>query len=405
MYAYIARQPILNADKVVVAYELLFRDGKSNQFPNIDPDLATSTILSQNHFTMGIDKIAANLPAYINFPAESINNNSPSFLDPKYVVIEILEDVEVTSNLIKSCKKLKEQGYKLALDDHDFDPKWQLLFPYVDIIKIDVLQFNIIEINKFIRSIKHLDITLLAEKVETLTQFEQLKTLGFTLFQGYFFAKPEVLKHKAITATKTNLLELIAQASKKSLDFAQVQAIFERDIGLTYKLLRFINSPSYGCAQKITSLKHAITFIGELELKKFIALLALSNLNDSKPTEIIRVSLTRAKFCELVSAERHDDENPPKSFLTGMLSLLDGLLDYKFDELMDMLPVHEEIKAALLGEANALATYLNLVIAAEQGNWNLTELLCEELNLPENFVADSYVEAIAWADGMLQSAD
>jgi len=401
LYSYVARQPILSSDQELVAYELLFRDGESNCFPNIDPNQATSNILTNNHLTLGVEQVTGDLPAYINFHADTLIRHFPSFLDPKHVVLEILEDVAVSDELVNAVKSLKAKGYKLALDDHDFDAKWDVLFPYIDIIKVDVLSMSIIEISQKVRTIKNWNGVLLAEKVETKQQFDKLKMLGFTLFQGYFFARPEMLKQKKLTTTKRNILDLISQASKVKLDFDVISATFSSDPALTYKLLRFINSPTYGCSQEITSLKHALIYIGELELKKFIALLALSDLNEGKCSEIMRLSLVRAKFCEQISTNRQDDENPPKAFLTGILSLIDGILDHDLNFVLDVLPVHGDIKAALRREESHLTSYLTLAIAVEQGLWQNSEAILTDLNVDMFYCFNAYQKAMEWADEML----
>jgi len=403
MYSYVARQPILNSDQQVVAYELLFRDGESNSFPNIDPNQATSNILTNNHLTLGVEAVTGDLPAYINFHADTLLKRFPSFLDPKKIVIEILEDVEVNSKLITAVESLKSKGYKLALDDHDFDPKWEALFPYIDIIKVDVLTHSVIQMSKFIRKVSRLDVTLLAEKVETAEQFAQLKLLGFTHFQGYFFAKPEMLKQRKITTAKQNILDLIAQASKKEMSIDVIGKIFSSDPGLTYKLLRFINSPTYGNSQEITSLKHALIYIGELEVKKFIALLALSDLSEGKCVEITRFSLIRAKFCELISLQRNDEENPPKAFLTGILSLIDGMLDHDLEGVLEVLPIHADIKAALRNEENYLNQYLQLAKTLEQGFWQESKNITKKLSITYEFACKAHQEALLWTDGMLNS--
>ncbi|MDT0604395.1 EAL and HDOD domain-containing protein [Thalassotalea castellviae] len=401
MYSYIARQPILDINKNVIAYELLFRDGKSNSFPNIDPNLATSNILTNNHLTLGVEQVTGDLPAYINFHAITLIRRFPNFLDPKKVVIEILEDLEISNKLVEAVKQLKEKGYTLALDDFDFDPKWDVLLPYIDIIKVDVLVFSLLEISKFIRRLPDTNVTLLAEKVETLEQYEKLKMLGFTLFQGYFFAKPEMLKQRKITTTKQNILDLIGQASKAELDNEVIGDIFSLDPGLTYKLLRFINSPTYGNNQEITSLRHALIYIGELELKKFITLLALSDLNAGKCDEIMRLSLIRAKFCELISQTKLDEENPPKAFLTGILSLIDGVLDHDLEYVLNALPIHPEIKSALRNEDNYLNDYLTLAKLIEKGCWQECEALTNKIDLTTDYCFETYQESLAWADGML----
>lgn len=401
MYSYVARQPILDSNQQLVAYELLFRNGDSNHFPDINPDQATSNILTNNHLTMGVEQVTGDLPAYINFHADTLIRHFPSFLDPKKIVIEILEDVPISNELLAACKSLKEQGYVLALDDHDFDPKWDVFLPYIDIIKVDVLSISILEVSRYVNRIKPYNKILLAEKVETAQQFEQLKILGFSFFQGYFFAKPEMLKQKKVTTTKHNILELINQASHLSLDFDHLSEIFSTDPGLTYKLLRFINSPTYGSSQEITSLKHALVYIGEAELKKFIALLALSDLAEDKTRELMRMSLFRAKFCEQVGQQLNNKDNPPKAFLTGLLSMIDGILDRDIQSVVDILPIDKEIKSALLGENIYLKHYLDLAKHCEQGQWLDSEEIAQQFGLAMDDCSAAHIEAISWADSML----
>ncbi len=403
MYSFIARQPILDIKKAVVAYELLFRNGEQNCFPDIDPDQATSNILSNNHLTLGVETITNDLPAYINFHSLALTKNFPSFLDPKKVVIEILEDVPASDELLAACERLHGKGYILALDDHDFDPKWQRFYPYISILKIDILEHSMLEISKFLRSLTNNTMTLLAEKVENSQQFEQVKMLGFTLFQGYFFAKPEMLKQKKVSSSKQNILDLIVHSSAEKLDFNLIGEIFSADPGLTYKLLRFINSPYYGRSQEITSLKHALIYIGDLELKKFIALLALADLNKNKPTEIIRLSLIRAKFCEYISLLQKDQENPPKAFLTGILSFIDGILDQSFDTVLEILPIHPDITQALMSNDNYLARYLNLAKCIEMGQWQESDELIKQLTVTHEQCLEAQINATAWADDMLKS--
>jgi c-di-GMP-related signal transduction protein len=401
LYSYVARQPILDIEQQVVAYELLFRDGQSNSFPDIDPNQATSNILTNNHLALGLEQLTGNLPAYINFHADALIYHFPSSLNPNNVVLEILEDVPITNELLLACKSLHEKGYKLALDDFDFDVKWEVFYPIVDIIKIDVLEFSILEISKLIRKLSGLDITLLAEKVETLQQFEKLKMLGFTLFQGYFFAKPEMVKQRKITTSKQNILELISHASQIDLDIKRISDIFAIDPGLTYKLLRFINSPTYGSSQEITSLKHALAYIGQVELKKFIALLAMSDLNSDKNPEILRLSLARAKFCEKIALCRFESENPPKAFLTGILSLIDGILDNELEQVLGVLPIHKEIKSALRNEKCDLGNYLLLVKNIEKGLWKEGDVIADIIGLDSEICFDAYSKSLSWADEML----
>lgn len=401
MYSYIARQPILNLNKETVAFELLFRDGESNSYPGISPEKATSKLIVENQLTLGIEEITGDIPAFINFHDDAIIQQAPAFLDPKRIVVEILEDVNISDKLLSACDSLKTKGYTLALDDYDFDPKWDVFLPYVDIIKVDVIEVGLSNISQSLPRLQNEKIEWLAEKVETIEEFEQLKSLGFTLFQGYFFAKPEMLKKKTILSSKQHIFDLMEHAGSAEFDFEAISEIFKRDVGLTYKLLRFINSPGYGPSREITSLKHALIYIGDLELKKFIALLVLADLNEGKPNEIMRSSLIRAKFCELISDIHIKGENPPIGFLAGMLSHIDGVLDQSIAELMDILPIHTEIKQALIEKDNYLANYLKLFMAIEQGDWQNAVALADKLDLKEEEFLNAYQESISWSDTIL----
>ncbi|GHF89832.1 EAL and HDOD domain-containing protein [Thalassotalea marina] len=402
MYSYVARQPILDSKQKVVAYELLFRDGQSNSFPNIDPDKATSNILTNNHLTLGLDKITNGLPAYVNFHSDALVQHFPSFLSPDNIVIEILEDVQLTPELIDALTELKRKGYKLALDDHDFDARWQPILPLIDIIKVDVLALSIADIQCALATIEAKNITLLAEKVEDREQFEQLKQLGFTLFQGYFFAKPEMVKQRKVLTDKRNLISLIGETTQQKLNLPRITEIFASDPGLTYKLLRFINSAYYGLTQEISSLKHALVYIGEADLKRFISLLALSNLSQNKCTEITRLSLVRAKFCELLSEKQAlQEEHQPKAFLTGLLSLVDGILDHDLEHVLEVLPLHVDIKSALLNQDNYLHQYLHLSQLVERGDWENASRFNIERGLPDECCFQSHQTALNWADSVL----
>ncbi len=402
MYCYLARQPILDADKKLYGYELLFRDGIDNCFPNINADEATSKLITEHHLLMGVEKITGGVKAFINFSADTLIHHFPTSIDPSSMIIEVLETVPISTELLAACRELHRMGYKLALDDHDFDPKWDIFLPYVSVIKVDVRQFNILQISKYVSRIGHHAVTLLAEKVETAEEFTKLKQLGFTLFQGYFFARPEMLKHKKIPSSKLNLLMLIAESSKVNLDFAQLSAIVERDLGLSYKLLRFVNSASFAREKAIGSLKHAMIYMGEAELKKFIALLALANLSEGGPNELLNMSIVRGRFCDRLAELRGDPENPPAAFLAGLFSLVDALLEQPLINLLDDLPILPEIKEALLEGKGNLGAYLRLTKAYEFGDWDLQNQLCTELFGKEIDLHNEYLSCIDWAHGLMQ---
>ena len=402
MYCYLARQPIFDAKRQLHGYELLFRDGESNAFPNINADEATSKLITEHHLFTGVEKITGGHKAFINFSADTLIHHFPTSIDPNSMVIEVLETVPISTELLAACRELHRMGYQLALDDHDFDPKWDIFLPYVSIIKVDVRQFNILQISKYIHRVKHHNITLLAEKVETQDEFEKLRTLGFALFQGYFFARPEMLKHKKLASSKLNLMLLIAESSQRELNFEKLSGICERDVGLSYKLLRFVNSASYGRGQSIGSLKHAMIYLGEAELKKFVALLALANLSESGPNELLNMSMTRARFCDRLAAANGDPDNPPAAFLTGLFSLVDAMLEQPLPELLEELPLLDDIKAALLHQHGQLGIYLQFARAFEAGDWQQQEVLSQQLQHQVGNLSELYLDSVFWAFTLMQ---
>lgn len=405
MYAYVARQAILDDNEQLHAYELLFRDGMKNSFPtDVCPDQATSKILAENHLISGLDDVTGGKPAFINFFEDTLLNHFPTSLDPNNVVIEILEDVPISSALLSACRKFKKMGYSLALDDHDFDPKWDIFLPYIDMIKVDVRMFNLLQISRYVRRIDGSGVKLLAEKVETREEYEKLKLLGFQYFQGYFFAKPEIVQKKRLASNQLNLLELINESNQVEMNLEKVATVIERDVGLSYKLLRFINSPAYGAREKIGSLKHAVSYMGEGELKKFISLLALANLNEDKPDELLALSIIRARFCEQVANVKGERENPPMAFLTGMFSLVDAILDEPMETLISKLPLLDEIKVALNTGKGRLANYLSLVKYLELAEWESLEALAKEVDIPLDQLHEYYMDAINWANDLTKQA-
>lgn len=400
MYGYVARQPIFSADKTLYGYELLFRNGELNSFPNIDSDEATSKLLMQHHLLLGVENITGNKLAFINFSEDTLLYRFPTFIKPASTVIEILETVPATPELLAVCRCLHSQGYKLALDDHDFDPKWDEFLPYISYIKVDVLQFNILQISRYLRRIAKYSLLLLAEKVETAEQFEKLKMLGFHLFQGYLFARPEMLKQKQLSPNKANLLELIAEASKVELNFELLADICQRDLGLSYKLLRFVNNSLFAARQPISSLKLAMVSMGEPELKKFLALLALANLSDSAQDNRLTTALVRARFCDLLAIQKRLSSNPPSAFLTGLFSNVHEIIEQPQHLMLDQLPLEVEIKQALLVQTGLLGQMLQLTLAFERGDWQQTVSLKQKINdIAE--LAEVYQEAVRWADNIL----
>lgn len=404
MYFYAARQPILNINKEVVGYELLFRDGVDNVFPNIDDVEATSKLIEGSQFNFGLEDLTDSKPAYINFTLETILKGYPTMMGRDQLIVEILETVQPGKRLLAAVQDLKEKGYKLVLDDYKHQKVWRHFYPYIDQIKVDMLVTSIDEIHELKEAIApHKNIELVAEKVETHEQYQLALDLGFTLFQGFFFAKPEMVQTKALPPSEMALAELLYETSSVDVDLKRITQVFERDVNLSYKLLRYSNSAAFKRRAEISTIKQALVVLGNQELKKFLSLLFASQVASEKPMELIRLSLTRARFCELISIKHNEMRDTGMAFLTGMMSLMDAILDETMQSVMQKLPLTIDIKDALLQGEGILAQYLNLVMAYEQANWADASKLTEQLNLQAQSLPELYSEALQWCDQQVEA--
>jgi EAL and modified HD-GYP domain-containing signal transduction protein len=402
MFAFIARQPILDRHKEVFAYELFFRDGKDNCYPSVERDAATSRLIAKNYQTLNLDDISCSKKSFINFQPETLMSGLPASLDPENIVVELVADRSNTS-LLDMCKHVKNMGYKIALEDSSLEPSWNEYLPFIDMLKVNTNHENLDFLTKNVNRFIDANVQLIADKVETQDNFSIFRDMGFDYFQGYFFVRPVTVSNKNLPTSKLTLVDLIGASSSESFDVESVNSVIEHDVGLSYMLLRFINNPTINKRYKITSLRHALNYMGEVEIKKFIALLALANLSDDKPLELLHLSLVRAKFCDLLGTEKNVGNNPPTAFLVGLFSMLDALLDQQMETLIEKLPLVDEVKEALCGGQNDLSVYLMLVRAFESGNWLKVIRISKMLEIDQKLLHSLFNEAILWGNGVRRS--
>ncbi|MCP4984491.1 MAG: HDOD domain-containing protein [Colwellia sp.] len=404
MNFYAARQPILDKSKKLFAYELLFRDSIDNVFPKVDGDEATSKMIEASQFNMGISEFTGNKPAFINFTLETLSQGYPEMLTSDEVVVEILETIKPGKKLLALCKDLHQKGYTLALDDYVHQNVWAHFYPFIQIIKIDIQETGIEDIKEVLVAIKeHPHIKMLAEKVETYEEYDQMLQLGFDYFQGYFFAKPEMIKTKSLSPSQMAMAELLYETSKTDLDLNSITHVFERDVSLSYKLLRYANSAIFRRCNEISTIKQALVILGSGELKRFIGLLFAVTVNPDKPSELINLAMTRAKFCELVAQDISSQVDTSIAFLTGLLSMIDAILDEDMAVILEKLPLSQDIKSPLLTKKGAMAALITLVELIEHAQWDKPPLVMEKLKLDKDKVVGHYNQAVTWADEQTQA--
>jgi EAL and modified HD-GYP domain-containing signal transduction protein len=401
MFAFIARQPILDKDQDLFAYELLFRDGTSGSYP--EHETKKSELIASRFNTLGIDEISGEQRAFINFLPETVINRFPQELSSDNIIVELTQNPAVNTSLLSACESLKNGGFQIALNDNRLHSSVLSPYPYIDIIKVDITKVSNELLEKHVPIMAASGIQLVAEQVSSLDQFAMCRDLGFDYFQGYFFTQPDTRSAKALPSSKMTLLELMSESSSEQFNLEKVANIIERDAALSYLLLRFINNPMINKREKISSLRHALHYLGEVEVKKFIALLSLASLNDTKPVELLQVSLVRAKFCELFELHKHGKNKAMSAFIVGLFSLLDAILDGDMVTILEKLPISKEIKQALLGMEGEYAQYLETVKAFESGLWGKIITQSEKLNISQKDLHSIFNDAIRWSNEMRQA--
>jgi EAL and modified HD-GYP domain-containing signal transduction protein len=395
---YVARQPIFDCYKKIYAYELLFRDGTANHVPAIDGDEATETLLSNTFFTIGLDTLSGGRKTFVNFTQNLLEKKVPLLLPKETVVVEILEDVKPSPDLIAACAEMAARGYALALDDFVYRPELEPLIALAGIIKFDFRLTPKEKIDACLKQLSNPRLRLLAEKVETHEEFEAAANMGFELFQGHFFCKPEILQGSEIQGAQLNLMMIMAKINSDAFNLDEIESLISRDMGIAYKLFKYLNSTFFGRVNKVSSIKQALVYLGEKEFRRFVSLIAMSRLAPGKPNELIRAACIRGKFCELLGIETHARATPSEMFTLGMFSLIDAVIDRPMDRILAELPLSEPIKNALVNKKGRMAGYIELMRSYETGKWERVSRLSRALEIDAPVPPALYLRACQWSD-------
>ena len=398
----IARQPIFSFNKRLYAYELLFRGNDKLSLESTEGNKATSILLSSTFLIEGIEKVTGSKPCFVNFPEQLLLKNIPAAFPKNRLVVEILEDVEPTAEIIAACKKLKQDGYTLALDDFVYHPRFDPLLELADIVKVDFLLTPVDEVHKMLHKMAHFDhLKLLAEKVETYDEFEQALKLGFHYFQGFFFSKPELIRIGELPSVKVNLIRLLAEVSQKKTTVKRLEEIVSADVALTYKLLRYLNSAHFYLLEKVKSVARAISFLGEKRFRRFVLLVLISEIASDKPEELVKLAVVRAKFCELLAGQGAMKEHSGELFLVGLFSLIDAMLDKPMKELMKQISLSQDVKTALASRTGLYSAVLEAVECYERGEMRGCQCALQEAGIRPDELGDIYLKALEYGDQLL----
>ncbi|PLX47991.1 MAG: signal protein [Desulfobulbaceae bacterium] len=362
----VGRQPILDRDKKVYGYELLYRHKDLGPAEGHEGNLTTAHTILSSFVEFGLRRLAGNRRVFINLTRSFFTDITPLPLDKKRIVLEVLEDIKPDQEVITGIRALHASGYSVALDDYAFSPQWDVLLPYCTMVKVDVLAIDLESFQARIARLKERGLTLIAEKVENHQTYQIAKRLGFDLFQGFFFAKPEVLSTKRLQSNEILLIRLLGRLNDPNCTLAEVVDLVRQDPKLSFKLLRFINSAAIGLQRQINSIREAVVYVGLHRLRLWATLFIMAGLNPAA-REVISTGLVRAQLCHLVTEELQSGE-PESSYSVGLLSVLDAILNVPMKEVVKDLPFPAEMIDALVYRNGTYGANLKLAMAMEQGH-------------------------------------
>lgn len=395
---FVGRQPIFNEDLTIYAYELLFRQSSTATDANVfDGDKATSQVMMNCFVDIGIQNIVGQHKAFINLTEHFLSNPDLIVIPSTQVVLEVLEDVDPSPQVVNALQTLHEKGFIIALDDFVYDDKFKPMMEYASIIKVDLTLESRAEIEANLPKLKQYKCDLLAEKIETYEEFEFFKKLGFKYFQGYFFAKPTIVQGKEIPSNKMVILQLVAKINQPDLDINELTTIITNDVSMSHKILKYINSAASIVRTEVSSIQQAVMLIGIQTIKNWVTVLALSG-QAQKPLELSTSALVRARFCQQL-AKKNKLPNPDNYFTVGLFSLIDAMLDQPMQDLMSELALSDESKKAIMNYEGSYGEVLKIALALEFMEYQ--KIQSDNLDLSD--LITLYLESFKWADDLLKA--
>jgi c-di-GMP phosphodiesterase len=391
---FIARQPIFDRRLNVVGYELLFRSGYVDEALVFDPEGATASVVLNSFTEIGLDRIVGDKTAWINVSREFVLRGLAHALPPDLVGLEILEDELLDDQMIAALTALKRQGYRLALDDFRYREGVERLLPLVDVVKLDMATLGRVELGACAARLKRYGVALLGEKLETRPDHEFCASAGFDLFQGYFFCRPVLMHDRGIAANRLALLRVVAALHDPAVQLQDIEGLIARDVALSLRLLRYINSAFFGLRGEVRSIGQALALLGLENVRRWATLSILANLDD-KPSELTMTALVRARFCER-AAEQLGLAKPGELFTLGMFSIIDALMDAPMEEVLATLPFPADMREALIHRRGEKGLLLECVATLESGELDRARTIVSG-------ASELYTESLIWAGGAADS--
>ena len=397
--AFIGRQPILNRQQQIIGYELLFRLTGESLSAEFSSDMQAGTnVLVNTISNMGTDWLVGNKLAFINVAESMLESNFLELLQPQRVILEIVETTKPTAELLSRLKDLRAQGFGIALDDFVLTPQTLPFMEFANYVKFDIQQLGIKQVPALSKELRKFPVLQVAEKVETKDEFKQCLDFGFDCFQGFYFAHPETLSAKVINPGYANILNLLNML-RNNAEIRDIENALKRDVALSFKLLRYINSAGFGLSCEIQSFRHAVTILGYQKLYRWLTLLLVTaGAETGAAPALLKTAVTRGRLVELLGGHFLDGQEKDNLFIVGMFSLLDVLLDMPMDKILETLILPDPVCDALLERSGIYGPYLELAEACDDPDMLEVPRLCENLLITPDMLNRSHVQALAWVE-------
>ena len=406
---FLGRQPILDRNQEIVGYELLFRAADVDRAVFESYSHASASVITHALASFGMHEVLGGKFGFINVHLGLLLSEMLELLPVGQTVLELLEMIQLDDQVVERCRELKEMGFLLALDDHEFGSCSSDIYHVIDIVKIDILLTGLDALPEIARQLRRYPVKLLAEKVETVEQFQICYDLGFEFFQGYFFARPVVLNRKKIDVSGLAMLKLLQQLTT-DVPVSQIEQTFKENPGLSYNLLRLVNSVSMGMREKIKTLRHAIIMLGINQLRRWIQLSLFAG-HDSRSINhpLLELAAVRGRLMEILlkqgGGKTFGDEQAETAFMVGILSLLDVLFETPMSEIISNLNLNDDVSAALLTREGPLGRMLALTEKLEVTDFDAVKLLLIECGVSLDQLLEAQLEAFNWRSSVIHQED
>lgn len=395
---FIGRQPILDAQQKIIGYELLFRSNSTDNAARIEDDFsAGAQVLINTLSNMGTEWLMGDKLAFLNVTEAMLASEFMELLPAKRIVLEIKGEIAPSPALIERLQALKELGFQFALHSAQINSDNEPLIKLASYVKVDLLQAPLDRLGDIAAKLKQFQLKIIAEKVETLAAFKRCKECKFDFFQGYYFAHPEILTAKVINPAQALVLDILNKV-RNNADIAEIEKGFKRDVALSFKLLRYINSVGFGLSCEIQSIRHALSILGYQQLYRWLTLLIVTSNEGATPPALMKTAITRGRLTELLGQDMVDRSERDNLFIVGIFSLLDAMLEMPMDQVLEKLTLPENIADALLNRDGIYGPFLSLSEACESADMARIDELATSLTIEPAKVNEAHLQALAWVE-------